>query len=88
MRRNSGHFAARGSRLADAASRRFKPESVQEVRDSDRRFFEQYALDPIPLTLRGDSVVLPQRALRFVWSTATGDAELSKIRFDASLWPA
>jgi hypothetical protein len=63
-------------------------ESIPEVRDPDRRCFEQYALDPIVLNAQAASVVLPQRALRFVRFAATGEAELSQVRFDASVWPA
>ncbi len=63
-------------------------ESVAEVRDPDHRYFEQYALDPISLKAQGAGVILPQRALRFVRFTATGEAELTKVRFDASVWPA
>lgn len=63
-------------------------ESVAEVRDPDRRYFEQYALEPIPLEARPASIRLPQRALRFVRFSATGEAEVTKVRFDASVWPA
>jgi len=63
-------------------------ESVAEVRDPDREYFEQYALDPVALTAQGASVVLPQRALRFVRFAATGEAEIRNVRFEASMWPA
>jgi len=63
-------------------------ESIPEVRDPDRRFFEQYALDPIPLKAQPSSIDLPERGLRFVRFAATGEAELTNVRFDASLWPA
>ena len=63
-------------------------ESVAEVRDPDRRYFEQYALDPISLQAQSAGVVLPQRAVRFVRFAATGEAELTKVRFEASMWPA
>lgn len=63
-------------------------ESVPEVHDPDRRYFEQYALAPITLQPQGSSIALPQRTLRFVRLTATGQAELSRVRFDARLWPA
>jgi len=63
-------------------------ESVAEVRDPDRRYFEQYALDPVSLKPQPAAIALPQRALRFVRFAATGEAELTKVGFDASVWPA
>jgi alpha-L-rhamnosidase len=63
-------------------------ESIPEVRDPDVRYFEQFPLPPVSLTQRIKSVALPQRALRFVRFSTSGSAELRKVKFDASLWPA
>ena len=63
-------------------------ESVAEVRDPDRAYFEQYALPPVLLTTQPANILLPQRALRFVRFAATGEAQLRKVKFDASVWPA
>jgi hypothetical protein len=63
-------------------------ESIVEVRDPDARFFEQYPLKPVTLTSQSTSTTLPQRALRFVRFSTTGEAELRNVKFDASLWPA
>ena len=63
-------------------------ESIPEVKDPNRAYFEQYPLDPVPLTAQNASIVLPQRGLRFARFSATGEAELTKIRFDSSVWPA
>ena len=63
-------------------------ESIPEVRDPDVRYFEQYPLRPVALTSEANRVVLPQRALRFVRFSTSGEAELKNVRFDASVWPA
>jgi alpha-L-rhamnosidase len=63
-------------------------ESVPEVRDPDPANFEQYPIEPVALTDQGTSVVLPERVLRFVRFYTSGPAELTNVRFDASLWPA
>jgi len=63
-------------------------ESVPEVRDPDRAYFEQYPLKPVSLTPQTASVTLPQRALRFVRFTASGEAQIENLRFNASVWPA
>jgi hypothetical protein len=63
-------------------------ESIPEVRDPDVRYFEQYPLQPVPLTPQTRTVVLPQRAIRFVRFSTSGQAELRNIRFDASVWAA
>jgi hypothetical protein len=63
-------------------------ESIPEVRDPDVRYFEQYPLQPVSLTEQERTVILPQRAVRFVRFSASGQAELRNVRFDASLWPA
>jgi hypothetical protein len=63
-------------------------ESIPEVRDPDIRYFEQYPLPPVSLTQQTTAVVLPQRALRFVRFSTSGQAELQNVNFDASLWPA
>ncbi|MBV8864524.1 MAG: hypothetical protein JO210_03895, partial [Acidobacteriaceae bacterium] len=62
-------------------------ESVPEVRDPDGKSFEQYPIAPFRLTPQTRDIALPQRALRFTRFSATGRAEVSRIRFDASLWP-
>jgi alpha-L-rhamnosidase len=63
-------------------------ESLAEVRDPDVRNFEQYPLQSVSLTEQSKTIVLPQRALRFVRFATSGQAELRNVRFDASLWPA
>jgi hypothetical protein len=63
-------------------------ESIAEVRDPDERQFEQFPLAPISLTDERRHIQLPQRALRFVRFSTSGEAELRHVRFDASLWPA
>jgi hypothetical protein len=63
-------------------------ESIPEVRDPDVRYFEQYPLPPVSLTRQTKTLVLPQRALRFVRFSTTGQAELRNVKFDARLWPA
>jgi alpha-L-rhamnosidase len=63
-------------------------ESIPEVRDPDPAAMEQFPLPPINLTAEPAEITLPQRALRYVRLTATGDAQLANVRFDARLWPA
>lgn len=63
-------------------------ESVAEVRDPAPEYFEQYALPPITASATGASVTLPERALRFVRLSAADRVEVSRVRFDARLWPA
>lgn len=62
-------------------------ESVPEVLDPDVANFEQYPLPPIRLSTHSTNISLPQRALRFARVATNGRAELTNIRFDASLWP-
>ncbi len=62
-------------------------ESVPEVRDPDTKTFEQYPLEPVPLAPQARSIVLPQRALRFARFATKGQAEITKVQFDASLCP-
>jgi hypothetical protein len=63
-------------------------ESVAEVNDADTRYFEQYALPGVTLGPEWKSVVMPERGMRYARFAATGEAEVSKLRFDARLWPA
>ncbi len=62
-------------------------ESVAEANDPDVDSFEQYPLAPVRLASQATSIVLPQRALRFARFSTSGQAQLSKVQFDASLWP-
>jgi hypothetical protein len=63
-------------------------ESVPEVRHPDVKSFEQDPLEPVRLDTQARSIVLQLRALRFVRFATTGQAELTKVKFDASVWPA
>src|SRR5262249_20475868 len=63
-------------------------ESIPEVRDPDQRYFEQYALPPIPLSGESQRLSLPERALRYVRFSTAGSANVKNLRFDASLWAA
>ena len=63
-------------------------ESIAEVQDTTPAFFEQYALDAVPVTAQATRVVLPERAIRFMRVAASQPAELSNVQFDARVWPA
>ncbi|MBS1805645.1 MAG: hypothetical protein JST28_20075 [Acidobacteria bacterium] len=63
-------------------------ESIAEVRDPDPRYFEQYPLKPIRLSGDVQQVSLPERALRFARLIASDEAQIQRVSFDASLWPA
>lgn len=62
-------------------------ESIPEVRDPDIKGFEQYPIAPFQLNGSARPFETPQRALRFVRVSTTGRAELSRVRFEASMWP-
>jgi hypothetical protein len=62
-------------------------ESIPEVSDPDRRYFEQYPVEPIGLSDEVRQISIPERALRFARFSVSGEAQIQEVRFDASVWP-
>jgi len=62
-------------------------ETLPEVRDPDEKAFEQKPLRPIPLSDKVQSVILPERAVRYARFFTTGTARIDTLRFDAKRWP-
>lgn len=62
-------------------------ESLPEVRNTDKQWFEQVPLAPITLSPDSRQVRLPERALRYVRFTTDGKAEIAGARFHAKRWP-
>lgn len=62
-------------------------ETPEEALERDDKKLEQYPLAPITLSEEGGTITLPERALRYVSLECDKGAEITSLRFDASLWP-
>ena len=62
-------------------------ETPEEALERDDKKLEQYPLAPITLSEEGGTITLPERALRYVSLECDRGAEITSLRFDASLWP-
>lgn len=62
-------------------------ETPEEALERDDKRLEQYPLVPITLSEEGGTITLPERALRYVSLECDKGAEITSLRFDASLWP-
>lgn len=62
-------------------------ETPEEALERDDKKLEQYPLVPITLSEEGGTITLPDRALRYVSLECDKGAEITSLRFDASLWP-
>ena len=62
-------------------------ETPEEVLERDDKKLEQYPLAPVTLSEEGGTITLPERALRYVSLECDKGAEITSLRFDASLWP-
>lgn len=62
-------------------------ETPEEALERDDKKLEQYPLVPITLSEEGGTITLPERALRYVSLECDKGAEITSLRFDASLWP-
>lgn len=62
-------------------------ETPEEALERDDKKLEQYPLAPVTLSEEGGSITLPERALRYVSLECDKGAEITSLRFDASLWP-
>ena len=61
-------------------------ETPEEALERDEKL-EQYPLAPVTLSEEGGTITLPERALRYVSLECDKGAEITSLRFDASLWP-
>lgn len=61
-------------------------ETPEEALERDDKKLEQYPLVPITLSEEGGTITLPERALRYVSLECDKGAEITSLRFDASLW--
>lgn len=59
----------------------------EEALERDDKKLEQYPLAPVTLSEEGGTITLPERALRYVSLECDKGAEITSLRFDASLWP-
>lgn len=62
-------------------------ETPEEALERDDKKLEQYPLAPVTLSEEGGTITLPERALRYVSLECDKRAEITSLRFDASLWP-
>lgn len=62
-------------------------ETPEEALERDDKKLEQCPLVPITLSEEGGTITLPDRALRYVSLECDKGAEITSLRFDASLWP-
>lgn len=62
-------------------------ETPEEALEQDDKKLEQYPLAPVTLSEEGGTITLPERALRYVSLECDKGAEITSLRFDASLWP-
>lgn len=62
-------------------------ETPEEALERDDKKLEQYPLAPVTLPEEGGTITLPERALRYVSLECDKGAEITSLRFDASLWP-
>ena len=62
-------------------------ETPEEALERDDKKLEQYPLAPVTLSVEGGTITLPERALRYVSLECDKGAEITSLRFDASLWP-
>lgn len=62
-------------------------ETPEEALEWDDKKLEQYPLAPVTLSEEGGTITLPERALRYVSLECDKGAEITSLRFDASLWP-
>lgn len=62
-------------------------ETSEEALERDDKKLEQYPLAPVTLSEEGGTITLPERALRYVSLECDKGAEITSLRFDASLWP-
>lgn len=62
-------------------------ETPEEALERDDKKLEQYPLAPVTLSEEGGTISLPERALRYVSLECDKGAEITSLRFDASLWP-
>ena len=62
-------------------------ETPEEALERGDKKLEQYPLVPITLSEEGGTITLPDRALRYVSLECDKGAEITTLRFDASLWP-
>lgn len=62
-------------------------ETPEEALERDDKKLEQYPLAPVTLSEEGGTITLPERALRYVSLECDKGAEITFLRFDASLWP-
>ena len=62
-------------------------ETPEEALERHDKKLEQYPLVPITLSEEGGTITLPERALRYVSLECDKGAEITSLRFDASLWP-
>ena len=62
-------------------------ETPEEALERDDKKLEQYPLAPVTLSEEGGTITLPERALRYVSLDCDKGAEITSLRFDASLWP-
>ncbi len=63
-------------------------ETPEEALERDNKKLEQYPLPPVELIAGKEMTVrLPERALRYVSLECSDLAEITDLRFDASMWP-
>lgn len=62
-------------------------ETPEEALERDDKKLEQYPLASVTLSEEGGTITLPERALRYVSLECDKGAEITSLRFDASLWP-
>lgn len=62
-------------------------ETPEEALERDDKKLEQYPLAPVTLSEEGGTITLLERALRYVSLECDKGAEITSLRFDASLWP-
>lgn len=62
-------------------------ETPEEAMNTHERWFEQKPLPWYELSENGNTISLPERALRYAVLECDGNVEIDSIRFDAQLWP-
>ena len=62
-------------------------ETPEEALERDDKKLEQYSLAPIKLSETSSIISIPERALRYVSLECDEGAEITSLRFDATMWP-
>ncbi len=62
-------------------------ESTEEVFNEDTKLFEQRPIPDVELASGTQSILLPERALRYLKVSATQQAHIKEVKFHTFMWP-